>query len=114
MSGHITHKSDAGGIWVEVLRDVAHRVLPVREGEVVAAIGELKVSALLAGARGGRAVGLGPIVAAAGAVAECVMRWPDVAEVEVNPLCAYPDRVNPVDVRVVLGGVGSAGGKPII
>ncbi len=92
----------AGGVWVEVLRDVAHRVLPVETGEVEAAIGELKVSALLAGARGGQAVKPGPIVEAAAAVAECVMRWPDVAEVEVNPLFVYRDRAVPVDARVVL------------
>ncbi|MCY4571914.1 MAG: acetate--CoA ligase family protein [Gemmatimonadetes bacterium] len=96
----------AGGIWVEVLRDVAHRVLPVAPREVEAAIGELKVSALLAGGRGGRAVGLGAIVDAAAAVAECVMRWPDVAEVEVNPLFVYEDRAVPVDARVVLEGPG--------
>lgn len=92
----------AGGTWVEVLRDVAHRVLPVDEDEVVAAIGDLKVSALLAGERGGRPARPGPIVAAASAVAECVMRWPDVAEVEVNPLFVYEDRAVPVDARVVL------------
>lgn len=97
----------AGGVWVEVLRDVAHRVLPVDEDEVEAALGELKVSALLAGARGGQAVRVGPIVKAALAVAECVMRWPDVAEVEVNPLFVFPDRVTPVDARVVLGEVGN-------
>ena len=96
----------SGGTWVEVLRDVAHRVLPVDEREVEAAIGELKVSALLAGARGGAAVRTGPIVKAAMAVAECVMRWRDVAEVEVNPLFVYPDRVVPVDARVGLGGAG--------
>ena len=92
----------AGGVWVEVLRDVAHRVLPVDEIELEAAIRELKVSALLAGARGGSAVQRGPIVGTAAAVAECVMRWPDVAEVEVNPLFAYTDRAVPVDARVVL------------
>ena len=92
----------AGGIWVEVLRDVAHRVLPVTPREVEAAIAELKVTALLAGARGGRAVRLGPIVGAAAAVAGCVMRWPDVADVEVNPLFVYEDRAVPVDARVVL------------
>ncbi len=92
----------AGGTWVEVLRDVAHRVLPVTPREVEAAVGELKVSALLAGTRGGRAVRVGPIVGAAAVVAECVMRWPDVAEVEVNPLFVYEDRAAPVDARVVL------------
>lgn len=93
----------AGGIRVEVLRDVAHRVLPVDGREVEAAIGELKVSALLAGARGRPAAGLGAIVEAAEAVAETVMRWPDVAEVEINPLFVYEDRAVPVDARVVLG-----------
>ena len=103
----------AGEIWVEVLPDLSPRVLPVDEDEVEAAIGELKVSALLAGARGGAAVRVGPVVAAAAAVAECVMRWPDVAEVEVNLLFVYPDCVIPVDARVVLGGVGGlAGGQP--
>ena len=92
----------AGGTWVEVLRDVTHRVLPVGAGEVAAALGELRVNALLAGARGGRAVQVGGIVAAAEAVAECVMRLPGVVEVEVNPLFVYEDRVVPVDARVVL------------
>ncbi len=92
----------AGGIWVEVLRDVAHRVLPVGADEIEAALSELKVRALLAGARGEQAVRPGPIVKAAAAVADCVMRWPDIAEVEVNPLFVYPQRVLPVDARVVL------------
>ena len=95
----------AGGVWVEVLRDVAHRVLPVDDDELERAMGELKVSALLAGARGGPAVQPGPIVKAAAAVAECVVRWPDVAEVEVNPLFVYPDRAVPVDARVVLASM---------
>ena len=92
----------AGGIWVEVLRDIAHRVLPVDAEDIEAAIGELRVSALLAGARGREAARLGPIVRAAGAVADCLTRWPDVVEVEVNPLFVYEERVVPVDARVVL------------
>ena len=95
----------AGGVWVEVLRDVAHRVLPVDPGEFEAMLAELKVNALLAGARGGRPVQLGPIVAAAAAVAECVMTHREIEEVEVNPLFVYEDRVVPVDARVVLRAV---------
>lgn len=95
----------AGGIWVEVLRDVAHRVLPVGADEIEAALSELKVKALLAGARGKQAGRLEPIVKAAVAVADCVGRWPDIAEVEVNPLFVYPQRVVPVDARVVLRSI---------
>lgn len=92
----------AGGIWVEVLRDAVHRVLPVAANEIEAALSDLKVKALLTGARGKEAVKPGAIVEAAAAVADCIMRWPDVAEVEVNPLFVYPERVVPVDARVVL------------
>ncbi len=95
----------AGGIWVEVLRDVAHRVLPVDGREMEAAIRELKIAALFDGARGQPPVRIGPVVAAARAVAACLMRWPEVAEVEVNPLFVYEDRAVGVDGRVVRGAV---------
>ena len=92
----------AGGEWVELLRDVTHRVLPADEDELEAAIRELRVSALLTGHRGQPEVNFHPIVEAAAAVARCLTRWPDVAEAEVNPLFVYPDRVAPADARVIL------------
>ena len=92
----------AGGIWVEVFRDVAHRVLPVDDSEIASMIPELKANALLAGTRGRAAVQTGPIVAAARAVAQSLLKWDDVAEAEVNPLFVYEDRVVPVDARVAL------------
>lgn len=92
----------AGGVWVEVFRDVAHRMLPVSDSEIASMIAELRASALLAGTRGQPRVRTGPIVAAAAAVAHSVLKWRDIAEVEVNPLFVYEDRVVPVDARVVL------------
>ena len=92
----------AGGVFADVLGDPAHRVLPVEPVEIGAALAELKAAALLKGARGRPRVSRTPIVEAAAAVAECLLRHPEVAEVEVNPLFVYPDRVAPVDARVVL------------
>ncbi len=92
----------AGGVWVEVLRDVAHRVLPVDDEELAAALGELKIAALLTGARGRSHVDLRPVVEAAAAVARCVTSYPEVPEAEVNPLFVYADRAVPVDARVIL------------
>ncbi|MCY3706849.1 MAG: acetate--CoA ligase family protein [Gammaproteobacteria bacterium] len=92
----------SGGTHVEVLRDVTHRVLPIRPQDVEMMIGELRASPLLAGTRGRRPVSLAGIVRAAEAVAGCVMAWSDVAEVEINPLFAYGDRAVPADARVVL------------
>ena len=91
-----------GGTDVEVLRDVTHRVLPVRPEHIEMMIGELRASPLLAGSRGHPPVCIAGIIQAAEAVAGCVMTWSDVAEVEVNPLFAYSDRAVPADARVVL------------
>ena len=92
----------SGGARVEILRDVAHRVLPIRQRDVDMMMGELRVGPLLTGARGHPAACADSIASAVAAVARCIANWPDVAEVEVNPLFVYEDRVSPVDARVVL------------
>ncbi len=91
-----------GGTRVELLRDVSHRVLPIRAREVEAMIGELRVGRLLTGGDGAPPASVTGIVRAAEAVAACVMAWSDVAEVEVNPLFAYRGHAVPADARVVL------------
>ena len=94
----------AGGIWVEVLRDVAHRVLPVDPDEVRRMLTELRTFGLLSGARGRGAADLDAVVEAAAAVARCILENDEVAEVEVNPLFVYASGVQAVDARVFLGG----------
>lgn len=94
----------SGGTRVEVLRDVTHRVLPVRPRDVKMMIRELRASPLLTGSRGHPPVSVAGIVQAAEAVARCLSTWSDVAEVEVNPLFAYGDRAVPADARVILSG----------
>ena len=92
----------SGGTDVEVLRDVTHRVLPIRPRDVEMMIRELRVGPLLTGSRGRPPVSFTQIIRAADAVAGCVMTWSDIAEVEVNPLFAYSDQAIPVDARVIL------------
>ncbi len=92
----------AGGTLVEALSDVVHRVVPASAEELDAALGELAVDALLRGHRGRPAGRRSAVVKAAAAVAECLLRWPEVAEAEVNPLFVYAHGVVPVDARVVL------------
>lgn len=92
----------AGGVWTEILADVAHRVLPVPDGEIATMLRELKASPVLAGARGKPAACVDAIVEAATAVAQCIRTHREISEVEINPLFAYPHKVVPVDARVVL------------
>lgn len=91
----------AGGVWAESLRDVAHRVLPVAEGEAAEMIGELPVGAVLAGGRGRPAACMDAIARAVEAVSHCIATCRDISEVEINPLFVYRDRAVAVDARVV-------------
>jgi len=92
----------AGGIWVEVLRDVVHRVLPVEDDDIREMLGELRTYGLLAGARGRAAADVDAVVAATAAVARCLLDNEDVSEVEVNPLFVYATGAEAVDARVFL------------
>ncbi|MDX1492748.1 MAG: acetate--CoA ligase family protein, partial [Longimicrobiales bacterium] len=92
----------AGGLGVEALADVSIRVLPVDDEEVREMLDELRIAPVLAGGRGRSPVAMEPIVATARAVCDTMLRWPQVTEVETNPLFVYEDRAAPVDARVVL------------
>lgn len=92
----------AGGIWVEAIADVAQRVSPVEPADVVEMLDELRIGRVLQAGRGRPTVDPAPIVRVALAVLRCLDSHPDVAAVEINPLFVYPDRVAPVDARVLL------------
>lgn len=98
----------AGGVWVEVLQDVAHRVLPVDEAAVRGMLAELRVGGILAGGRGRPPGDVEAVVQVALAVARCVLENPAVAEVEVNPLFVHARGAVPVDARVYLTATPSA------
>jgi hypothetical protein len=92
----------AGGLWVELLRDVVHRILPVDPAEIRSMVTELGIYDVLRAMRGGKRGDLDGVIAAAGAVADCISCWGEISEIEINPLFVYEDRVAPVDARVVL------------
>lgn len=94
----------AGGVWVEMMADVTHRVLPVDDADIRRMLTELQAYGLLTGARGRPLAPLDSIVAAVRSVADCVLHHEEIADVEVNPLFVFPDSVVAVDARVFLGG----------
>jgi len=100
-----------GGIFVEIMRDAAHRLPPVSPDEALRVIGELRGAALLRGARGRPAA---DIDALADALVRLSWLAHDAAdlidELDINPLCVLPagrgTRV--VDALVVPRGKTSA------
>jgi len=89
----------AGGTLVEVWKDVALRLFPVTDGDVREMLAELRISPLLKGYRGQPGIDEHALEALILGLADMAMRHPELAEIELNPVFAYPDRVVALDAR---------------
>jgi acyl-CoA synthetase (NDP forming) len=92
----------AGGVHVEVHKDVALRGLPVGRAEVLEMLGEVRIAALLRGFRGRAGADLERLADLILNFSACALMHPEIAEMEANPVFAYADRAVVVDARAVL------------
>ncbi len=97
-----------GGIFTEVFRDSAIDLAPVDEKGALAMVRRLKGISLLTGFRGQDPLDLGAIAKAVSALSGLISSRPDISEIDVNPLIAYPDGVIAVDALVRLAGSPAA------
>jgi acyl-CoA synthetase (NDP forming) len=100
----------AGGIMVELVHDVAQRLVPIDGKDVSAMIDGLKVSRLLAGYRGRPPADRAALEASALALSRFYLdHRARIAEIEINPLIVRGSGAVAVDVRVAWrNGSGSA------
>ena len=95
-----------GGVFVELLKDVAFRICPITEQDAHSMISGLRGAPLLHGARGRPLVSMDAIVEVLmrlggehGLLMQCAEH---VAEVDINPLIVSASRAVAVDARFVL------------
>jgi len=91
-----------GGIFVEVIKDVTFRVLPVTARDVDEMLGEIKGYPILAGFRG-KKVDLPALKALLLRISDLVMACPEIAEIDLNPLFLYAAGNVVVDARMFVG-----------
>jgi acyl-CoA synthetase (NDP forming) len=92
----------AGGILVELIKDVSVRLLPVTPDDVRAMLAELKVTRLLQGFRGRPPADIETLVRAICGLADVYLDHRHLLhDLEINPLIVCPDGVRAVDVRMV-------------
>ncbi len=91
-----------GGVWVEVLRDVAFRLIPLQPRDARQMLTELRGLPLLRGVRGRPGVDLPAVEELLLRVSSLVARRPEIRELDLNPVLAYPDRVVAVDARALI------------
>jgi acyl-CoA synthetase (NDP forming) len=91
-----------GGVFVEVLKDVSFRSIPISASDAKDMIEEIKGYALLRGYRGISA-DIEALEKLLMAISDFVMENPDISEMDLNPVFLYPDGYKVVDARIILG-----------
>lgn len=91
-----------GGIYVEVLKDVSFRILPVASDEATEMVQEIRTFPLLKGARGERPVDMDAIVASILRLSALCSDFPEVQELDINPLVVSETGAIALDSRIIL------------
>lgn len=93
-----------GGIFVETFKDVAFRFAPITEEDASEMIHELHSLPLLEGTRGQEGIDMDTLRDALGRLSLLVSDFPEIAELDINPLLAFHDatRFRVLDARIEL------------
>jgi acetyl coenzyme A synthetase (ADP forming)-like protein len=92
-----------GGILVEVMKDITFRMAPVSETEALAMLDSIAAAEVLRGVRGGKGVNRAALAGIIAKVSKLVSDFPEINEVDLNPIFATDKGASAVDVRIVLG-----------
>jgi acyl-CoA synthetase (NDP forming) len=90
-----------GGVFTEVLRDVAFGLAPLRPYDAERLLSGLRGAPLMRGARGRPPVDVGAVARTVAAVTMVAAEHPEISELEVNPLLALPAGALALDARLI-------------
>lgn len=91
-----------GGIYVEVLKDVSFRIIPVSEQEAFEMINEIKASRILDGVRGEKPYDKRDIVNCIRKLSKLVQDFPFIKEVDINPYLVMNNGGIGLDARIII------------
>ena len=91
-----------GGIFVEVLKDISFRVLPIEERDAREMITEIRGYEILKGARGNPPRDIQAIKEVLMKVSQLTMENPEINEIDLNPIFVFEKGLQIVDARMIL------------
>ncbi len=99
----------AGGIWVEVLEDVAMRLAPLDLAAALALINQTKIARILRGFRGQGPSDLRALAHCLVLLSAFMLEFPQVQEVDLNPVRVFPEGQGclALDARIIVGAAAS-------
>ncbi len=94
-----------GGVLVEILKDVSFRVLPISRRSAQRMIAETKSHPILDGVRGDKPYDKKSLVNLLLACSEIIESYPQIQEMDLNPVIVHHDGLSIVDARILLKAV---------
>ncbi len=91
-----------GGVLVEVLKDVTFRLAPATNEDALSMLDGIQAAEMLRGVRGADPVNRDALANLIVRVSELVSDFPEIAEMDLNPVFATKDGAIAADVRIVV------------
>lgn len=93
-----------GGVWVELIKNFSNRIAPINFRDAKEMIFETHVGKLLTGFRGEKPSDVEAVKKALMLINQIALDFPEIQELEVNPLVVYPegDGAVALDCRMIL------------
>jgi len=91
-----------GGVLVEVLKDVTFRLAPASREDALSMLDGIAAAEILKGVRGGQSVSRDALASIIENVSALVSDFPEISEVDLNPIFARPDGATAVDARLLV------------
>lgn len=97
-----------GGVLVEVLKDVTFRLAPTSTDEALSMVDGIAAAEILNGVRGSEAVDKPALAGIVHRLSRLVTDFPQLAEVDLNPVLATGNGATAVDVRILVDPAAAA------
>src|SRR6266480_7223641 len=91
-----------GGILVEVLKDITFRLAPATKADALSMLDGIQAHEMLKGVRGSDPANRGAIANIIVNVSRLITDFPEIAEMDLNPVFATKDNAIAADVRIVV------------
>lgn len=91
-----------GGIYAELLKEVSYRIYPFNYDEFLYMVSETKISKLVRGFRGTGVINTQKLYEVVMRIGLLMERFPEIKEIDMNPLMISDKEIAAVDCRIVL------------
>ncbi len=91
-----------GGIYTEIFKDVSSRIAPLSRNSASEMIQETKIAKILEGYRNEEKHDLTPLVHALTGLANIARSYPEIQEIDLNPIVLFNNQPITLDARVIL------------